>query len=158
MNSRWSDRGAALGLALLLTGLLLACAGGGKSKQAAQARKDPAQVEAELLGRELAVIVDRVMAYRSSHRGQLPSSLRLAGIDSLAPDYIRRLARQGDAPLITIAFRRLNGRKVASCKGTNQVLEEAMLREGQFDADCILVGGGTRLFTIYPPPPPKEKE
>jgi len=104
-----------------------------------------------MLGRELAEIVDRVMAYRSSHRGQLPTSLRQAGIDSLTPIFIRQYSRQGRDPLVTIRFRNLTDRDVAACRGTNMVLEDAMLHAGRFDVNCEMTAGGVQTFTIEPP-------
>jgi hypothetical protein len=130
--------------------------GGDKAGQGSGDAADQAQREAEQLGREVADIVDRVMAYRSSHRGSLPVSYRQAGIDSLTPEFVRRLSRQGDVPVVTIAFRRTAGRQVASCDGTNLVLEDKLLRAGAFDVSCRLTGGGTRIFTVPPPPPPKK--
>jgi hypothetical protein len=122
------------------------------------AAEDTPQGNAQLLGRELADIVDRVMSYRSSHRGQLPTSLRQAGIDSLTPLFARQLSRQGASPLITIRFRSLAGRQVASCQGTNMVLEDAMLHQGRFEVSCDLTAGGSQTFTIVPPPPPEEAD
>jgi len=154
VNSRWT-RPALAGL----VGVMLAC-GGEKGSQGrpSAGSSEQAQQEAEQLGREVADIVDRVMAYRSSHRGNLPVSYRQAGIDSLTPEFVRRLSRQGDVPVVTIAFRRTAGREVASCDGTNLVLEDKLLRAGAFDVSCRLAGGGTRIFTVPPPPPPKEKD
>lgn len=152
MNSRWSRRrdGALLGL------LLLAC--GGDRQQPAPKPEgppvDPVQAEAQQLGLELQDIADRVMAYRSSHSNRLPTSLRQAGIDSLTPDFIRRLGRQGADPRITILFRRTQDRHLLSCQGTNMVLEDASLHEGAFEVDCTMAGGGNRTFTVAPPPPP----
>lgn len=103
-----------------------------------------------MLGRELAEIVDRVMAYRSSHRGQLPTSLRQAGLDSLTPIFIRQYSRQGSAPLVTIRFRSLAHRPVTACRGTNMVLEDAMLHAGRFDVKCEMTAGGVQTFTIEP--------
>jgi hypothetical protein len=143
--------------AVLLAALALACGKSPEAKRVAKAESDPSQREADLLGRELSDVMDRVMAYRSSHRGQLPPSLRLAGIDSLTPTFIRRLSRQGDDPLLTIRFRNLEGRHVAACRGTNMVLEEASLHEGQFEVSCELTGGGNQTFTILPLPPPEPK-
>jgi hypothetical protein len=94
------------------------------------------------------------MAYKTSHRGTLPTSLRQAGIDSLAPQFVRRLDREGDAPLVTIVFRRLEGHQLSSCQGTNEVLEDKMLRGGAFDVSCTPIAGGVQGFTVPPPPPP----
>lgn len=130
---------------------LVAC-GGGKAKPAAT-RKEASTPEAsaQLLGRELSDILDRVMAYKSSHRGQLPASLRLAGIDSLTPLFSREYRRQGDDPLVTIRFRNPSAYPVSACQGTSILLEDAMLHEGRFDVTCELTGGGSRTFTIVPP-------
>lgn len=109
---------------------------------------DPAQADANELGRELYDIVDRVMAYRSSHRNRLPTSLRQAGLDSLTPSFVRRLGREGADPLVTIIFRRPDGRVLRSCAGTALVLESSMLHDGTFEVECTLVAGGTGLFRV----------
>jgi len=153
VNSRWSRTGAALVLAALS---LAGCREKTPAERRASASpEDQAQQDAELLARELTDIVDRVMSFKSSHRGQLPASLRQAGLDSLTPRFVRRLAREGGAPRITILFRNQAGRRVASCSGTNMVLEDAMLHGGEYGVECSLVGGGSQRFTIPPPPPPK---
>ncbi len=157
MNSSWSRAGAGLRAALvLLLSAVLACGGGAAKKKAAPKARpvDPVVEDAAVLGRELKQIVDRVMAYKSSHRNALPNSLRQVGIDSLTPVFIRRLARQGSEPLVTIVYRRREGHAVSWCRGTNAVLEDAMLREGKFDIICEMSGGNIRNFVIEPPPPP----
>ena len=79
MNSPWNRAGAFAGL--LTLGALAGCGGAEAPARAASGPPiDPAQAEAELLGRDLADIVDRVMAYRSAHQNRLPSSLRQAGM------------------------------------------------------------------------------
>lgn len=150
---------AAAALPLLMV-LLAACSGEEKAPAPAAAKPpaDPVVADATLLANELRDILDRVMAYKSSHQGRLPTSLRQAGIDSLAPQFIRRLERQGRDPLVTIAFRRMDGRSVARCRGTNVVLEDIMLRGGSFDVACDLTSGGFRSVTIDPPPPPPKQE
>jgi hypothetical protein len=157
VNSRWSSRlgrGAAIGLALLLAG----CDGGngGKPQPHAQAQrraeppKDPIQADAESLGRELLDIMDRVMAYKSSHRKHLPNSLRQAGLDSLAPLFVRRLSVTGSEPQVTIAFRSIEGHLLRSCRGTSSILEDQMLHNEGFEVTCTLVAGGDRAFTVPP--------
>lgn len=123
-----------------------------------QAEQHTPQGSAQMLGRELAEIVDRVMSYRSSHRNQLPNSLRQAGVDSLTSVFIRHYDRQGSTPSVTIRFRNTSDREVAACTGTNMVLEDAMLHEGRFEVSCEMTAGGTRTFTIEPPPVPKKDE
>jgi hypothetical protein len=140
----------------------LACKGGeGRAPAQAPERtkeeKNRAQADAELLGREVLEIVDRVMSYRSSHQGKLPASLRQAGLDSLAPLFIRRLGRQGTDPLVMIVFRNAEGHVLSSCQGTNAVLEDQSLRGGSFDVSCTFLGDGSDSFTIPPPEPPKKK-
>ncbi len=158
MNSRWNSRGG--WPALLAAGLALACgAGGGSPKPDREAPPaDPAQAEAELLGRDLADIMDRVMAYRSAHQNRLPSSLRQAGIDSLAAQFVRRLGRQGGDPLVTVVFRRAEGRVVTECSGTSVVLEDASIHGGAFEVSCALAAGGVQNFTVPPLPPPPKPE
>ncbi|HWA15046.1 MAG TPA: hypothetical protein VG817_01340 [Gemmatimonadales bacterium] len=149
MNSRWSSRRDGLRAPLLLLALVLACGKGEEKAAAPQARvpTDPVLADATLLGTELREVMDRVMAYRSSHQKRLPASLRQAGIDSLTPQFIRRLERQGSDPLVTIAFRRLEGRAVSRCRGTNVVLEDLVVR-GSYDIACDLTSGGFRSVTI----------
>jgi hypothetical protein len=157
VNSQWS-RPARAAILAALAASVLGCHSEKRKQAAAQAAEHTPQGNAQLLGRELAQIVDRVMAYRSSHRGQLPVSLRQAGIDSLTPTFSRQFAHQGGDPLITIRFRDLAGRQVAGCWGTNMVLEDAMLHGGRFDVTCELTDGSTKGFTIEPPPPPEKKD
>ncbi|MBK6423486.1 MAG: hypothetical protein IPJ95_03625 [Gemmatimonadetes bacterium] len=157
MNSPWNRAGAFAGL--LALGALAGCGGAEAPARAASGPPiDPAQAEAELLGRDLADIVDRVMAYRSAHQNRLPSSLRQAGIDSLAPQFVRRLGRQGGEPRVTVVFRRTEGRMLTSCTGTSAVLEDASLRGGAFEVSCTLAAGGTQPFTVPPLPPPPKPE
>jgi hypothetical protein len=145
---------------LLGTLLTLACGRDGEAHPRARsdAPVDPVQAEAELLGRELADILDRVMAYKSSHQGRLPSSFRQAGIDSLTTSFIRRLSRRGADPLVSIRFRRPSGRQIESCEATSVLLEDAMLHAGTFEIPCTMATGGVRTFTIAPPPPPPPSE
>lgn len=157
MNSRWTSRTGAAGLAALVLLAPAACSGKGKPA-APRGEANTPEASAQLLGRELADIVDRVMSYRSSHRGQLPTSLRQAGIDSLTPMFSREYRRQGSEPLVTIRFRNPAGRPVAACSGTSTVLEDAMLHEGRFDVSCELTAGGRQTFTIVPPPPPAKND
>jgi hypothetical protein len=157
VNSQW-NRAARAAFVAVLTVAALACNREKRKRAAIQAAEHTPQGNAQLLGRELAQIVDRVMAYRSSHRGQLPASLRQAGIDSLTPVFSRQFTRQGSDPLITIRFRDQTGRQVAACRGTNMVLEDAMLHAGRFDVTCELTDGGTQTFTIEPPPAPKKSD
>ncbi|MDZ4864461.1 MAG: hypothetical protein SGJ01_13575 [Gemmatimonadota bacterium] len=159
MSLPWSRRRADRWSVLLL-GTLLALGCGrdnhARARPDPDAPVDPVQAEAELLGRELADILDRVMAYKSSHQGRLPTSFRQAGIDSLTPTVIRHLDRRGSDPLVSIRFRRPGGRQIASCEATSLLLEDMLLNAGTFDIPCLMTVGGVRSFTITPPPPPPE--
>ncbi|MFN8652466.1 MAG: hypothetical protein U0133_11220 [Gemmatimonadales bacterium] len=151
MNSRWTRLGGAALAALLAAGC------GGRDKAPAAPASTPDQ-SAQLLGRELADIVDRIMSYRSAHRNSLPASLRAAGIDSLTPVFSREYRRQGSDPFVTIRFRNPAGHPVTACSGTNMVLEDAMLHAGRFEIACELADGGTRTFAIEPPALPKKDD
>jgi hypothetical protein len=158
VNSQWSNRRTGLAPALLLAFLTLGCGKkdkGTASGGAADKPVDPAQTEAELLGREAADLVDRVLAYKSAHQRKLPNSLRQAGLDSLTARTIRRLDRRGEDPVITVSFRSTAGHQLIGCEGTRELLEDAQISQGKFEIACNLVAGGRRTFTIAPPPPPK---
>ncbi|HSR92748.1 MAG TPA: hypothetical protein VLK88_15705 [Gemmatimonadales bacterium] len=153
MNSRWSrSRVRKLGWTIV-AGLIVGC-GAKKATgkdSAAKHPADPAQADAEELGRALFDAVDRVMSYRSSHQSKLPNSLRTAGIDSLSPTIVLRYQKSGTSPQVTATFRRTSGRQLASCEGTNDVLEDASLHEGAYTITCTLAGGGSRGFTVGRP-------
>lgn len=152
MNSQWNRLGAA---ALVLQLFLTAC--GGSERPAARPQEapappvDPAEAEAQELGRELFDIMDRVLAYRSSHQGRLPTSFRQAGIDTLTATTTRSLSRVGSDPQVTIRVRRQAGRLLESCSGTNVVIEQAMMNEGRFEVQCAVADGATRTFTVTRP-------
>jgi hypothetical protein len=135
---------------LLLTLATAGCHKKGKPAKPKPKPVDPVQAEADVLGRELFDIVDRVLAYKSAHTGKLPTSLRQAGIDSLASAVIRRYDRLGAQPSVSIVYRRTEGRVVASCHGTDDVQEEASLHEGTFTVMCRMTNGDSRAFTIKP--------
>lgn len=157
MNSRWTDPGAWLRPATLLVLLVLAtsCSGDEKGDRKAEKKPpaDPAQADAEMLGREVFDVVDRIMSFRSSHQNKLPVSFRQAGIDSLTPAIVRRYVKNGSTPVVTAVFRRPEGHPVRSCQGTSDVLEEASLHEGAYSLTCTLAGGATRSFTVGAPVP-----
>lgn len=144
-------------LIALFLPVLLAWCGHRQDRDEAGSGGSRLQAEADLLGRELFDVVDRVMAFRTSHGNRLPASLREAGIDSLTPLFIRRLGRSGTDPLVTVAFRKSGDRELRSCWGTNLVLEEALVN-GAWEVTCDLAVGGTRTFAVKPPPPPKQKK
>jgi hypothetical protein len=158
VNSRWSSRRTGLAPVLLLALLSLGCGKKHKAAPASNKPVDPAQVEAELLGREAADLVDRVLAYKSAHQGKLPVSMRQAGLDTLTGQTIRRLTRRGSDPVINVIYRRSAGHQLLGCEGTREQLEDALLTHGSFEIACELVAGGRRTFTVAPPPPPPKPD
>lgn len=104
--------------------------------------------EAEALGRELFGIMDRVMAYRSSHFNNLPKDLPSAGIDSLTRTTIRRLSVSGGVPTVAVIFRHADGHALRGCSGTSKVLEDSMLNGGAYEVHCTLRSGEAQAFTV----------
>jgi hypothetical protein len=153
VNSRWSSSRVRKVGWIIVACLIVACGArkatgkdsGGKHSS------DAAQADAEELGKALFDAVDRVMSYRSAHQTQLPGSLTIAGIDSLSPAIVLRYTKSGSSPLVTAVFRHTSDRELASCEGTNDVLEDASLHEGAYTINCTMVGGGTRGFTVGRP-------
>ncbi len=142
-----------IGLAGATLLAVLAC----RDRPATQSRQDaaadaevPAEIDsdAQLLSRELFDIVDRTMSYASSHQNRLPSSLHTLGIDSLTAITARSLTLSGKTPLVTVVFRRPGGRSVTSCRATDEILEESMMRGGQFTVTCTLPTGEGRPFRV----------
>jgi hypothetical protein len=108
----------------------------------------PDQRDAEALGRELFELVDRAVDYRGSHQGRPAGSWRQMGIDSLTPTTVRRLVNLAREPVITVAFRRPEGREITSCRGDSQILEEATLNGGQFTVMCTTRSGAQRPMKV----------
>ena len=53
------------------------------------------------------------------------------------------------------------GRTLAQCEGTNQVLEDALVNGGSYEVTCALASGGNRTFNVrnpVPPPPDSGKK
>lgn len=140
-----------------LTFLLIAAAACGDTPAAAPAppaaaarpaRGESAAAEAQELGRELFGIMDKVMAYRSSHFNTLPKTLPAAGIDSLTRTTIRRLAVTGTVPTITVVFRHREGHALQGCSATSKVIEDSMLNGGAYEVTCTLPTGESQPFTV----------
>jgi hypothetical protein len=136
-------------LTLSVAVLLAGCSGSDKPAARTQSTDidevpvSTADADAAALGREIYDLVDRAMSYRSAHRGHPPRSLRELGIDELTSSTSRVLTVSENMPTVTVAFRSIAGRTVASCWGTNTVLEEAALSGGEFSVICTLVSGGS---------------
>jgi hypothetical protein len=139
-----------LGLALALAGLAAACGDEKEPKDAAPARSElPAdQLDAEMLGREVLELVDRAVDYRGSHRGRPATSLRQMGIDSLTTTTARHLLNVNREPVITVQFRRMDGRQITSCRGDSNILEEASINAGRFTLMCTSRSGAQRPIQV----------
>lgn len=141
---------------LTLLCLVTACGGaksadGGDGARTSRGRApapDAATTEAAELGRELFDIMDRVMAFKSSHYNKLPKDLPAMGIDSLTRGTVRRLTIADGIPTLTVSYRRVEGHTLTRCTGTNKVIEDSMLNGGAYEVDCTLRSGETRAFTV----------
>ena len=109
---------------------------------------DPQLADATELGHELFGVMDRVMAFKSSHFGQLPPSLPSMGEDTLSRTTIRRLTIEDKTPTLIVLYRHPEGHALRSCTGTNKVLEDSMLNGGPFEVSCTLASGETKSFTV----------
>ena len=137
-----------LALALVLAG---ACDRGNSARPAPAAEDDdlpPAQRDAETLGRELFELIDRAVDYRGSHRGRPARNLRQMGVDSLTPLTARRLVSVDREPVVTVEFRKAEGRQITSCRGDSQILEEAAINGGRFTLMCSSRTGVQRPMKI----------
>jgi hypothetical protein len=111
----------------------------------------PERRDAALLGREVFRLVDKAADYRGSHLGHPPTELRLMGVESLAPLVVRRIRVVNDSSVVTVAFRQPAGRRVTSCQGNVQVLEEASLSGGMFTVLCTTPAGTDAKYEVPAP-------
>jgi hypothetical protein len=136
----------------LAAAMVTAGCGGEKRAQAASAisrpNLPPDQRDAEALGRELFELVDRAVDYRGSHRGRPAVSLRQMGVDSLTPATARHLVNLAREPVVTVEFRKREGREITSCRGDSQILEEATLNGGRYTLMCTTRSGAQRPIRI----------
>jgi len=139
---------------LALACLVAACAEKEAPAGTAQQPKSnlPAdRLDAETLGREVLELVDRAMDYRGSHRGRPASSLRQMGVDSLTPTTARHLLNVNREPVVTVQFRRVDGREITSCRGDGHILEEASINAGRFTLMCTSRSGAQRPIQVGGP-------
>jgi hypothetical protein len=135
---------------LALACLVAACGSQDAPKDAPPPRSDlPAdQVDAETLGQEVLDLVDRAVDYRGSHRGRPATSLRQLGVDSLTPTTARHLLNVNREPVITVQFRKTDGRQITSCRGDSNILEEASINAGRFTLMCTSRSGAQRPVQV----------
>jgi hypothetical protein len=150
MRFRIAQPRSALQATLLILGSLLTSCGSKEARQEADHRAQAAE-EAQMLGQEVFDLVDRTMAYQSSHSGRLPRRLRDVGIDSLTPITMRWLKVQGGSPRVTVAYRLPAKHALISCSGSDIILEDLAL-EGSFQLDCTAGGGVESRFRIVKTP------
>lgn len=122
----------------------------GRRDEAPPQRSDlPAdQLDAEMLGREVLELVDRAMDYKGSHRGRPATSLRQMGVDSLTPTTARHLINVNREPVVTVQFRKVDGRQITSCRGDSNILEEASINAGRFTLMCTVRSGAQRPVQV----------
>jgi hypothetical protein len=136
---------------LALVCLVAACGEKEGPRNAAQQPKAdlPAdQLDAETLGREVLELVDRAVDYRGSHRGRPAASLRQMGVDSLTPTTARHLLNVNREPVVTVQFRKVEGRVITSCRGDGHILEEASINAGRFTLMCSSRSGVQRPIQV----------
>jgi hypothetical protein len=139
---------------LALVCLVAACGDKDESRNLAQQPKSHlpvAQLDAEMLGREVLGLVDRAVDYRGSHRGRPASSLRQMGVDSLTPTTARHLLNVNREPVVTVQFRKVDGRQITSCRGDSHILEEASINAGRFTLMCTSRSGAQRPVEVGGP-------
>ncbi len=144
---RWPRDWSALALVCLLAG----CGGDEpppEKEPAAEANLPPDQRDAEALGREVLDLVDRAVDYRGSHRGRPASSLRQMGVDSLTATTARHLLNVNREPVVTVQFRKAEGREIMSCRGDSHILEEASINAGRFTLMCTSRSGAQRPIEV----------
>jgi len=146
--------GARVWLVLAIAAVAGACGRDDARRAPAVADDDalpPDQRDATLLGREIFELVDRAVDYRGSHRGRPARSLRQMGVDSLTPATARHLISVDREPIVTVQFRRPDGRAVTSCRGDSQILEEAAINGGRFTLMCATRSGAQRPIKVGGP-------
>jgi hypothetical protein len=108
----------------------------------------PDQRDAYRLGREVFELVDRAIAYRSSHRGRPAATITQMGIESLTPATVRRVVNVQREPVVTVAFRKGDGRQILACRGDSQILEDASVNGGRFTLMCTTSAGAQRPMEV----------
>jgi hypothetical protein len=134
---------------LAIACLALACGGDeAGSAQQPRASLQPTRSDAEILAREVLELVDRAVDYRGSHRGRPASSLRQLGVDSLTPLTARHLMSVSREPVVTVSFRKVDGREIVSCRGDSHIIEEASINAGRYTLMCTSRSGVQRPVQV----------
>ncbi len=143
-------------LTLVLAGAAAGCGSGGDTKRRVtdDASLPPDQQDARALGLEIFDLVDRAVAYRSSHQGRPATTLRQMGIESLTTQTVRRILNVQREPVVTVAYRQPGQREIVSCRGDSQILVEASVNGGRFTLMCTARSGAQRPMEIGEPAEP----
>jgi hypothetical protein len=131
--------------------LVVACGGaeaGSGAQQQPRASLPQDRSDAEMLAREVLELVDRAVDYRGSHRGRPASSLRQLGVDSLTPLTARHLLSVSREPVVTVSFRKVDGREIVSCRGDSHIIEEASINAGRYTLMCTSRSGIQRPIQV----------
>jgi len=134
-------------LALAVSGAECSKVGAKPRSAADESDLSPAERDAQLLGKEVFDLVDRAIDYRGSHRGRPAANLRMMGIESLTTNTVRRVVNVQREPLVTVEFRRAQGREIVACRGDSQVLEDASVK-GSFTLMCTSSSGAQRPMEV----------
>jgi hypothetical protein len=70
------------------------------------------------------------------------------GIDSLTPATARHLITVDREPIVTVQYRKTDGREITSCRGDSQILEEAAINGGRFTLMCTTRSGAQRPILV----------
>ena len=137
-------------LTLALAYAAAGCGSGGDTKPRVTDDESlaPDQKDARTLGLEIFDLVDRAVAYRSSHQGRPATTLRQMGIESLTTNTVRRILNVQREPVVTVAYRRPDQREIVSCRGDSQILVEAPVNGGRFTLMCTARSGAQRPMEI----------
>jgi hypothetical protein len=104
--------------------------------------------DAYALGREVFDLVDRAVAYKSSHQGRPAATLTQMGVESLTPATVRRVVNVQREPVVTVAFRQPDRREIVSCRGDSQILVDASSTGGRFTLMCTTGAGSQRAMEV----------
>jgi hypothetical protein len=73
------------------------------------------------------------------------------GIDSLTPTTARHVINVNREPVVTVQFRKTDGRQITACRGDSNILEEASINAGRFTLMCTSRSGAQRPVQVGGP-------
>ena len=69
-------------------------------------------------------------------------------LSQVAKDEARHLLNVNREPVVTVQFRRADGRQITSCRGDSHILEEASINAGRFTLMCTSRSGAQRPVQV----------